>query len=195
MQTLPERFDINSYQDKNNIFALEKNPHTVAYMILLSALVIYAAIDFVLFEEAFSKDPHTHLPIFIVLALLLTFLSALYLIANKVPTGESLVLALLLGIVTVFTSPIIVLRINALSDSQGLFLHHYEVNVSKHNVTLLSHDSQIPDINYFAPNRYWQQHNARKDYPVYIRKGGLEIHQFNLTLIKDEIKNYRETND
>lgn len=167
--------------------SLEKNPHGRIATGMIFLLVTYAIIDYVIGPESYI-DAHTSLlHIHVSAGLVGATLSAIWLHKSTLVIGEKVGLAILIGLLIYVAMVPGALRINALTDDNGLVAYDYYVTQDTNSVVLRPVVEGMPTIDYFAKNDFWKKFGKDDTYPVQIRKGGLGFYQFNSAIIVDDI--------
>lgn len=174
------------------ITSLEKNPHGRIAMGIIFLLILYAVIDFVIGSESYIDEPSTLMHLYIAAGIIGTILSAIGLYKSTLAAAEKGGLAILIGVVVSAAMLPGALRINALTDSNGLVAYDYYVKQDQRSVVLQPVVAGMPSIDYFAANKFWGKFGKDDTYPVQIRKGGLGFYQFNSSIIVDDIHNYHD---
>jgi len=166
-------------------FALESNRHTAAAAILGIVLLLYGLGDIWLYDESYAVDPP-----FVLFALggALTVLAGMvWLGLAGAPRVETLGLALLLGGATGIALYPGALRLNEVTDSQGLRAHEYRLN--KYAV-FEPVDPALPTLDFSNYSNYWRQFKLGSTHSFELRKGGLGFWQVNMAPVNERMRDY-----
>lgn len=168
-------------------FALEKNPVSLTVAVLFFVLVIYAFADgIVIGEETYAGE----IPFqwFITTGVLAAALAALWMVRSGVPKLESFVVAFLFGAAVGVAAYPAILRLNAVTDTEGL--RAYEYVLQSDFVTLTSVESGPPDLSFPGYDEYWKQYQPGSKHSFELRFGGLGFYQLNLEPVRMEFRKY-----
>ena len=175
------------------LFVLESSPHTIAALVLLAVLVAYAFIDGIALPETYVDVSGPLFTGFVALGVVAGLAVLGWLLAARIPAPESAVIALLTGVVVGVAAYPAALRLNMLTDSEGLQAYPYHV---RHGVgpevRLEPLDPALPVIDYFRWGPYWARFGQEDRYPVMLRSGGLGFYQFHQASIIDDIRRFEE---
>ena len=189
---LAEKFSFN-FRNKGVVsggFALETSRHAIGIMILVFALIGYSVADYLFYPEAYAESPWKLFPAFFGAALVVLVAAYYYLKDKGIPLAETIGLTCLLGCVAGLAMPMFALRINALTDERGLYLHYYQVVIKSDEVLLMPNSNELPVIDHFSYGAYWEQLGDGFKYGVMVRKGGLGFVQFDQGPIRDDMSSY-----
>ena len=180
-------------EDKGNMsaeagFALEKNKHSLIAMVLIVLLGLYALIDYMLNLEAFVIEPD--LLGIILLSLMVVVVSYLVLKKGRIPVTESLGLAVILGVVSGLATPPVLLRLNQLTDDDGLRTYQYLLNNQLMLVPLENQEGDLPVLYFPDNNEYWEHFEDNSQHNISLRKGGLGFYQVNMSPIYKDMREY-----
>ena len=182
---------IDSALNKTEVFtSLEKNPQGRIAIGIISLLMVYAFLDFILGPESYIDEPSTLLYIYVSAGIIGAILSGAWLYKSTLVIGEKIGLAMLMGLVVAFAMLPGALRINALTDSKSANTYEYFVTQDKDGVILRPVVDGMPNIDYFAKNKFWGKFGKNETYPVQIHKGVLGFYQFNVSAILDDIHSH-----
>lgn len=132
-------------------FALESNRHSLAAAILFFTLLAYALLDFLINKETYADFPFYN--IYIGSGVFMAIIVMGWLRRAKVPKRESIVVALLLGGVFGVALYPGLLRLNQLTDTQGLQIYQY---VLQKDYSLKPLDSiALPSLYFERDLDYW----------------------------------------
>ena len=186
--------NIDSTFNKAEVFtSLEKNPHGRIAIVIIFLLMAYTFLDFIGGPESYIDDPSSLLHIYISAGIIGAILSGAWLYKSTLVFAEKIGLAMLIGgLVAVAMLPG-ALRINSFTDSNSANTYDYFVTQSTDGVVLRPVVDGMPNIDYFAKNKFWGRFEKDDTYPVLIHKGSLGFYQFNSSAIADDIHN-REKN-
>lgn len=165
-------------------FALEKNKYSLTGICLFFALLLYFLIDLVLESETYVEQPTIWTFLCAVLAIWIA--SAAWLIKGKVPIGESMVIALLLGSAAAAALYPAMLRINQLTDRAGLNSYQYQL---QGQTTFTPLNVGAPRL-WFPDEEYWQQFKPGSRHMFELRKGGLGFYQVNMAKVHKDMEAY-----
>jgi hypothetical protein len=115
----------NALQAQSAEFALESNRHSLAAAILFFTLLAYALLDFLINQETYADFPFYNIYIYIGSGVFMAIIVMGWLRRAKVPKRESIIVALLLGGVFGVALYPGLLRLNQLTDTQGLQIYQY----------------------------------------------------------------------
>jgi hypothetical protein len=183
---LPLRRDSNL---GNVSFALEKNPSSLALVVAFFVLLGYAFADgLFLLHETYVDDPPYQA--FVVFGAAVAGVGALWMYRSGVPIAESLLVALLAGGAAGAGAYPGTLRLNAVTDSEGLRTYEYQLTHGREFVPL---SEGPPVLRFSGYHDYWSQFAAGSLHRFELRRGGLGFYQLNMEPIERELKNYYET--
>ncbi len=169
-------------------FALEKNKYSLIAMVLIVLLGLYALIDYMLNLEVFVVEPG--LVGIVLLSLLVIVLSYLVLEKGKIPVTERLGLAAILGVVFGLATPAALLRLNQLSDNDGLITYHYLLNNELKLVPLDNQEGDLPVLDFPDNKEYWKHFDDNSQHEISLRRGGLGFYQVNMSPIYRDMREY-----
>ena len=169
-------------------FALEKNRFSLIAMVLIALLGLYALIDYMLNLEAFVIEPD--LIEIVLLSFLVTVVSYLVLKKGRIPVTECLGLAVILGVAFGLATPPALLRLNQLTDDDGLITYQYLLNNELKLVPVENQKGDLPVL-YFPDNKeYWTHFDDNSQHDISLRKGGLGFYQVNMSPIYKNMREY-----
>lgn len=170
-------------------FALEENPSTLLTLVLFFGFVSYALIDGAfLIQEIYADRPFYEF--YAMTGILLTIVAGVWLLRAQVPRAESLTLAALVGVGFAVALYPGLLRINAISDANGLQKYAY---VLEGNSTFRAVDVGPPALHFECDREYWAQFELSSIHHFELRKGGLGFYQLNMAPVYAAMKEfYRE---
>jgi hypothetical protein len=167
-------------------FALESNRHSLTAMILFLTLFIYALLDLTLNPEAYVDKPFYQ--IYFWGGVFASLLVMGWLIWAKVPKSESIGIALFFGIAFGAALYPGLLRINQLTDTQGLQTYQYVLQ-SDYSLKSLD-DEKLPRLYFLSDFDYWSHFEPESLHDIELRKGGLGFYQINMAPIYDDMREY-----
>lgn len=165
-------------------FALEKNRHSLTAICLLLVFLAYFLVEFFIGNEQYVERPE--LWPFGLAAIVVAIAVTVWLFIGKIPFDENMAIGSLLGVAIGAPMYPGLLRINQLSDREGLTIYQYQL-VRKANFMPLS--AGLPDLS-FSYDEYWQQFKPGSRHTFELRKGGLGFYQVNMATIHKDIKAY-----
>ncbi len=169
-------------------FALESNPHSLTAAIFFFLLVGYGVLDFMFF----NKETYAELPLYQVYLLSgvgMAFFVMGWLSSAKVPKRESVMVALLVGGAFGAASYPALLRLNQLTDTEGLKPYRYELQRDLSFEPL--EDKTLP-ILYLGDDAFWSEFEFGSIHQFELRKGGLDFYQINLAPIEELKAEYQK---
>lgn len=179
---------VDSTLDKAEVFvSLERNLHGRIAIGLIFSLLAYAFFDAILGPESYIDEPASLLYVYIPAGVIAAILSGAWLYRSALPIAERIGLAALIGVVASFAMIPGALRINALTDFNRADTYDYVVAQGADGIVLRSVVTGMPDIDYFAKNKFWGKFDKNATYPVQVHKGLLGFYQFNSSAIADDI--------
>ncbi len=184
---LPVADDDLQVQKLQQSFPLESNPCSLGICILFFALVMYALLDFALSDQAYIGDSmHTVFPVLGVAA----FSLFLYLqISNGVPVLESTFVSALTGIAFACALYPGLLRINQLTDIDGVQSYQYQMI----GYTVFDPvDETLPRVRLTRYLKYWSQFEPGSIHTFYLSQGVFGFWQINLKTIREDATEYYE---
>jgi hypothetical protein len=169
-------------------FALEKNPRSLAIVVLFFGFVLYAFLDGVfLGEEIYVGE--VPLESFIVAGSAGAVASTLWLRGAKIPVAEVLIVSLLFGAAIGAAAYPGALRLNAMTDTEGLRTHEY---VMQPNITFTAVEPGMPALSFPRHGDYWSQFKPGSKHVFELRRGGLGFYQLNFEPVQDRMRVYYE---
>jgi len=175
---LPKSMDLLS-----SSYALEKNPRALAVVVIFFILLFYFLTDLAVNTEAYAGEPFYH--VYIAAGLVAAILAFAWLRAGRVPVAESVMVALLTGGALGAALAPGLLRINQLTDKEGLQPYEYrlEADFSFSPVT-----GDLPVIRINRYRSYWSGFSIGSLHTFELRRGGLGFYQVNLRPIQEQIR-------
>jgi hypothetical protein len=169
-------------------FALEKNPRSLTVVVLFFVLSFYALIDGIfLGEETYAAE----IPFqwFTVAGVVGGVVAALWMWRGAVPSAEGLIVAVLFGGALGAAAYPGALRINALTDTDGLRKYDYELSP---NLTLKPVEPGPPELYFPEHAKYWMTFRAGSIHEFELRRGGLEFYQLNFEPVRKNLRAFYE---
>lgn len=167
-------------------FDLLKHPYTLKALWVLFALLSYAVLDFNLIREGYIETPFHY---FIAGGAVFGMLGFVVLANKKIPSAEHGALSLLLAGAMAFTLYPALLRVNQLTDTQGLQSHVYRIHddFSLHPV-----EPGLPVVQMKSELDYWGQFFVNSEYKLNLRKGAFGFYQLNWIAIDRDMRSFYE---
>lgn len=171
------------------MFDLQSNLRTKLVVVMLLSLLFYAALDTFLISEAYIDIDSSQWTAWVVAGLVVALLVRRWTTDPRIPrmvsiglgimTGASMGLALYPGL----------LRLNQLTDTNGVVPHDY---VLREYVHLVPVHRGPPEIRFSRYPDYWSQFPLGSVQKIYLRHGGLGFYQLDETPLHDAIRAYYE---
>lgn len=170
-------------------FAIEKNPRALAVVVAFFALLFYALGDtFIFGHEAYADQPPYHL--FFLTGILAAIAAAFWMRGAQVPIPESLGVALLFGAALGATVYPGALRVNAITDRDGLQTYEYQLTPE---LTLSPLSAGLPGLAFPRYADYWSHFKAGSVHEFELRRGGLGFYQLNMQPVEKSLREFYET--
>jgi hypothetical protein len=156
-------------------FALEHNRHALSTAVAMLGLLAYMVVDLMLNQETYASPPSYG--VFVTGGIVAAFIAWLWLTSGGVPAAERVFLALLFG--GVFGAALYpgLLRINQLTDSEGLREHTY---VMQRDLSLAPTQAGLPVLSFPQYSDYWQQFPRGSTHEFRLRRGALGFYQVDM---------------
>ncbi len=168
-------------------YALESNPIALTFVALFFVSLAYAFIDaLILNPESYVAQPPYG--VYVLGGLTVSAIAVWLMRRAEVPIAESVVVAVLTG--TAFGALLYpgLLRINQLTDSEGL--HSYEYRMVR-PCYFVPERQGLPELQFPERHReFWLQYAPGVIEEFELRKGGLDFYQINMKPIYERIENY-----
>jgi WD40 repeat protein len=161
-------------------FAIESNQHRLSAAIFFLLLLGYAILDLMIFNQ----EAYVELPLYKVYLLGGVGMAAFvmgWLRRAKVSRRESIIIALFLGGVFGLALYPGLLRLNQLTDSNGLKSYQYELQSDLSFKPV--NDNTLPTL-HLNDDKYWADFEAGTLYEFELRKGGLGFYQISLAQVE-----------
>jgi hypothetical protein len=156
-------------------FALDAHPHSRAALLLILGTFFYLNTETISAREIYVAGAFWVW--YIGIGCLAAGLATLWLHWARVPTGESLGLAMILGVVLAIALFPGALRLNQLTDTKGLRPYTYVLQPDR---SLEPRDQALPTVRLERYYEYWQRLEPGSVSRVYLRRGGLGFYQVDL---------------
>ena len=171
---------------KKNHFPLHKNPWAVVLVTVFVVLITYALIDsFFGLQESYVDSPFYRL--YIGSGIVFAALAGALLRKQRVPAFEIIVVAGLSGITLGCALHPGLLRLNQLTDVDGLQRYAYRLVSNKRFAPLRG---GLPTLHFTKYDDYWAQLKVGSIHQFELRRGGLGFYQVNMAPIKIAVRNY-----
>ena len=169
-------------------FALEKNPHALAVVIAFFVCFFYALGDtFVFGHEIYVEEPPYLF--FIAAGILAAVAAAFWLQRAQVPVGESLGVALLFAVALGAAVYPFALRINAITDVDGLRNYEYQLTAE---LKLNPLSAGPPTLAFPRYADYWSHFKTGSVHRFELRRGGLGFYQLNMQPVNEALHDFYE---
>jgi hypothetical protein len=167
-------------------FALEKNPRALAVVVAFFVLLLYALGDtFVIGHETYAEA--APFEVFIAAGVLAALAAALWLRRGRVPVAESLIVALLFGAAFGAAGYPGALRVNALTDVEGLKTFQYRLTRERRLQPLTD---GLPALAFPQYYEYWEQFPSGSLHEFELRHGGLGFYQLNMQPVIERLHDF-----
>lgn len=166
-------------------YALEKNPRTYGLMLAMALLFVYSLFDTVLNDEGYADA--APLWLFVAGGLLTAGVSTPWLRAGQVPWAESAGVGFLLGVAVGMALHPLLLRLNAVTDTEGLKTYQYQL---AEEGTLLPPSEELPVLYFPRYPEYWAQFEIGSVHTFELRRGALGFYQIDLEPVKERWREY-----
>ncbi len=161
-------------------FALESNPYGLVAATFFFLLIAYTVFDLMFFlTETYAEGPMYY--VYFLSGVGMAVFQMTLLMSAKVPKRESIIVALLVGGAFSVASHPGMLRLNQVTDTEGLKPYQYELqsDLSFEPVT----DKSLPRL-YLGDEEFWSTFEFGSIHEFELRKGGLDFYQINLAPIE-----------
>lgn len=171
-------------------FDLARNRLALGCMILMAVLALYALIDGVLLpgDHYAATTPYLGLA---ATGLLMTAVAVAVLRRAAIPASESAGLAILLGVCMALAASPGILRLNALTDTDGG--RHYMYTLTA-NGTLEPVKDDLPVLKQPIDAGFWRAQTVGSRWRFEMRKGMFGFWQYNSRPLMDDIRLYYGNN-
>jgi hypothetical protein len=166
-------------------FALERNRAALGALVLTFALVAYAVIDWMVNTETYAVKPPV--VVYAVAGALVMLACALTLAAKEVPHAETWGVSIVLG--AAFAAALYpgLLRVNQLTDREGLKAQQYRL---ADYVLFKPLDPRLPDLVFIDYHEYWQQFPRGSEHEFLMRKGALDFQQVDMAPVHARMRDF-----
>lgn len=168
-------------------YALENNPVALAFVVLFFVSVAYAFVDTLILnpESYVTQPPYS---VYVLGGLTVSAIAAWLMRRAGVPIVESVAVAVLTGVAIGALLYPGLLRINQLTDRDGLRNHEYKMIRPCYFVPA---QGGLPELQFPERHReFWSQYDPGIIEEFELRKGGLEFYQINMKPIYERIEHY-----
>ncbi len=186
MRALHERGLVPASSANAVDYDLFSSPEIRIVLIAMAVLAGYALIDGMLLEETYPDEPPY--PWLAVAGVLSAMGMVLLLFLKKVPMLVALVVGLLAAVVIMFAGYPGLLRVNQLTDANGLQSYEYEL---RSQVRFHPLQDGLPVIELRA-HPLWGQQRIGSRHRFELRRGGLGFYQLNMAPIRQAQGMYQE---
>jgi hypothetical protein len=164
-------------------FALERNRAALGALVLIFALITYAIVDWMTNTETYAVKPPVVL--FAVAGALAMLACALTLAANEVPHAETWGVSVVLG--AVFAAALYpgALRLNELTDREGLRPSEYRMT---DNGVWEPSDATRPALRFTDYSEFWGQFKPGARREFLLRRGALGFFQVDMAPVHAEMR-------
>ena len=169
-------------------FDLTRSRSAMAGILIMALLGVYALVDGVLMpgDTYAGTAPYV---LFAAFGLLVAAAATAWFLRASLPPGESIGLALLLGIFAAFAAWPGVLRLNAATDTDGTETHSY--TLSRHGV-LEPGRTDLPSLKTPIDTEFWRQQAVGSQWKFEMSRGMFGVWQYNSKPIIEAIRSYYE---
>jgi len=169
-------------------FALEKNRQALVVVVGFFLLLFYALGDsFFSGYEVYADEPPYSF--FVALGLLAALVTGLWMRRSEVPMAESLFVSMLFGAALGAAAYPVALRVNALTDQDGLRRYTYQLTPE---LTLKPLAEGLPVLAFPRYPEYWMQFKRDSIHEFELRRGGLSFYQLNIQPVNMAMREYYE---
>jgi len=163
-------------------FDLTSNTHTFKIILLIGLLICYALVDLIANQETYI-DGYPLVWIYSA-GIISSIITGVWLIKRSVPKFTAWGLALMLGFISSATMYPALLRLNQLTDVQGL--SDYEYRKTDTN-TFKSVSGLLPEVTMQA-TEYWNSVTYNESVMFSIRAGGLGFYQLDMAPVYSKMR-------
>jgi hypothetical protein len=166
-------------------FALERSRAALGALVLIFAFMTYAIVDWLLNTETYAVKPPVVL--YAVAGSLALLACALTLAANGVPHAETWGVSIVLG--AAFAAALYpgLLRVNQLTDREGLRAQQYRLGEYGLFQPL---DPRLPDLVFLDYHDYWQQFPRGSQHEFLMRRGALDFFQVDMEPVHARMREF-----
>ncbi len=182
-----EGIDISSEETGIKSYDLAKNKACVLILILSGAAFFYAIMDIFLNFEYYTEGRYYSIYL---QSAIFSFLFAFIIVKlQKIPIVETIVISVLFGITIGIAAYPGMLRINQITDADGLI--EYTYYPSEEGI-LYPEEKGLPELKFKNECGYWDQFDYDSPYPipVRLRKGKLNFYQVDFKPIYEDMNKW-----
>lgn len=171
------------------MFDLQSNLRTKLVVVVLLGLLFYATLDTFFISEVYVHVDNLQWTIWVAAGLVVALLVRRWTTDSRIPRQVSIGLGIMTGASVGLALYPGLLRLNQLTDSNGLTPHDY---VLREYVRLVPVHGGLPEIRFGRYPDYWNQFQLGSVQQLYLRRGGLGFYQLDETPLHDAIRAYYE---
>lgn len=166
-------------------YALEKNSRALALAAVFVVLVVYAIADTAIGSETYAGAP----PYFLCMAagMLVAGLSWIWLRGGAVPVPERAFVALFVGAALGAALYPGLLRLNQLTDREGLQSYRYTLEA---DLSLTPLEPGLPALRFMRDFDYWMQFPRGSIHTFRLRRGALGFYQIDLAPLHEDLRRF-----
>ena len=167
---------------------LSRNRSAMAGILIMALLGVYALIDGVLVQgDAYAGTaPYV---LFAAFGLIMAVAATIWFIRALLPPVESIGLALLLGVFAAFAAWPGILRLNALTDTDGAETYTYTLFPGH---VLRPEQADLPILNRPIDNQFWSRQPVGSRWQFEMRRGMFGFWQYDTEPVIETIRGYYE---
>lgn len=187
MAKVVPRFDIlNESVVQQRLFAIHRNPRSLTVVLVLVVVVAYALMDsFYISRESYvGRAPWL---VFAAIGTAAALGAAIWMLRGKVPKAEAGVIAVLFGVILTLSCYPGAMRLNAITDAQGLTTYEYQLAADLH---LMPPSPELPVLYFPRHHLYWKQFNPGSLHPFTLRRGALGFYQIDMRPINAYLEGF-----
>jgi len=178
------QFNIKLSPETGLNFDLTRNTHTFKIILLIGLLICYALVDVVANQETYIGG---YPFVWIVSAgIISSFITGVWLIKRSVPKFTAWGLALMFGLISSATMYPALLRLNQLTDFQGLNDYEYR----KTNINTFKSVTGLLPVVTMQTTEYWNSVNYNESVMFSIRTGGLGFYQLDMAPVYSKMRKW-----
>jgi hypothetical protein len=166
-------------------FALERNRASLGALALVFLLIAYAIVDWIANSETYAVMPPVQL--YLLAGMLAMLASVITLALNRVPHAEAWGVSIVLGAAFAFALYPGLLRVNQISDNEGLKPQRYRL---ADYVLFQPLDARLPDLVFVDYHEYWQQFPRGSEHEFLMRTGGLGFPQIEMAPVHERMREF-----
>lgn len=169
------------------MFDLRSHPRTKAAMVVLIGFLSYAALDTFFIDETYVEN--FQWATWSVVGLIAALLAQRWIDEPKIPRAVSIGLAAMVGLAVGVALYPGLLRLNQLTDNNGLQPHEY---ILRDYAELQPVEDGLPTVRFNHFSEYWRQFPLDSSHRLYLRRGGLGFYQLDQAPLADAMRVYYE---